>query len=206
MAGSAGKGRAFAFLIYPDSWPTWESDLRKLHMPIVVSPLHDRDVWTDDDESRDPEHVAGEPKKPHRHAIISWGNPTTLRNALSTLAPFGVTYVEPVGSYPGYCRYLCHMDDPDKAQYDPEDVVCLGGAAPDYERKLTHSEVLAQRDEIMELCEENGVVEYADLCDFCRKHRPDWRHDVYDHTVFWRGYFASLRNRYGYSGRSGRKA
>lgn len=25
MAGRAGKARAFAFLIYPDSWTTWEN-------------------------------------------------------------------------------------------------------------------------------------------------------------------------------------
>ena len=79
MAGKSGKARAFAFIIYPESWPTWEQDLRGLHMPVVVSPVHDRDVTED-----------GEPKKPHRHGIISWGNATTLRNALNTLAPFGI--------------------------------------------------------------------------------------------------------------------
>lgn len=184
MAGNTGKARAFAFIIYPESWPTWEQDLRGLHMPIVVSPIHDRDVTEE-----------GEPKKPHHHGIISWGNATTLRNALNTLAPFGIEYIEPVGSYQGYCRYLCHMDDPDKAQYDVADVVCMGGAVPDFERKLTASEMFAQRDEIMAMCEENGVTEYADLCDFCRYHRPDWRQDVYMNTVFWRGYFASVRSR-----------
>lgn len=184
MAGKSGKARAFAFIIYPESWPTWEQDLRGLHMPVVVSPVHDRDVTEE-----------GEPKKPHHHGIISWSGPVTMRNALNTLAPFGIEYVEPVGSYPGYCRYLCHMDDPDKAQYDVADVVCFGGAVPDFERKLTASEMFAQRDEIMAMCEENGVMEYADLCDFCRYHRPDWRQDVYMNTVFWRGYFASVRSR-----------
>lgn len=195
MAGKTGKARAFAFLIYPDSWETWERDLRSLHMPIVISPIHDRDVWTEIDELNNPEHVAGQPKKPHYHAIISWSGPATIRAALSMLEPFGVTYVEPVGSYQGMCRYLAHLDDPDKAQYDIEDVLCLGGAVPDFERKLTNSELLAQRDEIMAMCEENGVMEYADLCDFCRYHRPDWRQDVYMNTVFWRGYFASARSR-----------
>lgn len=195
MAGKTGKARAFAFLIYPESWETWERDLKTLHMPIVVSPLHDRDVWTDEDEKENSEHVAGELKKPHRHAIISWGNATTINAAVTMLAPFGINYVEPVGSYPGYCRYLAHLDDPDKAQYDPAEVVCIGGGVPDFEKKLTESELMQQRDEIMALCEENGVDEYADLCDFCRYHRPDWRQDVYRNTVFWRGYFSSVRHR-----------
>lgn len=192
MAGKAGKSRAWAFLIYPESWPTWMEDLRGLHMPVVVSPPHDRDVYDADGDG----HKAGELKKTHRHGILSWNGPASMAAALALLAPFGVKYVEPVGSYAGYCRYLCHLDDPDKAQYDPAEIVCLSGAAPDLERKLTDSEMLAQRDEIMAMCEENGVMEYADLCDFCRYHRPDWRQDVYTHTVFWRGYFASARSRW----------
>lgn len=190
MAGKTGKARAFAFIIYPESWPTWERDLRGLHMPVVVSPAHDRDVYAEDGD----EHSAGDVKKAHRHAIISWGNATTVNAALSLLEPFGVHHVEPIGSYSSYCRYLCHMDDPDKAQYDVADVVCLSGGVPDFERKLTDSEFFAQRDEIIALCDENGVTEYADLCDYCRLHRPDWRQDVYRHTIFWRGYLGSKRN------------
>lgn len=194
MANKSGKARAFAFLIYPESWQTWESDLKALHMPIVVSPLHDRDVWTEADEEQSPEHVAGTPKKPHRHAIISWGNSTTIKAVLNVLEPYGVQYVDPVGSYSAYCRYLLHLDDPEKAQYDSLDVVCISGGIPDFERKLTRSEMLAQRDEIMELCVDNCIVEYAILCGYCKDHRPDWREEVYTNTVFWRGYLSSLRH------------
>lgn len=191
MARRTGKTRAWAFLIYPDSWPSWEDDLRGLHMPVLVSPPHDRDVYEEDGDG----HRAGDTKKIHRHAVVSWNGPASMNAALSLLEPFGVKYVEPVGSYPAYCRYLCHLDDPDKAQYDPSDVVCISGAVPDFERKLTDSEMLAMRDEILNACEENGIVEYADLCDYCRYHRQDWRQDVYTHTIFWRGYFASVRSR-----------
>lgn len=194
MAGKTGKARAFAFLIYPESWPTWRHDLSGLHMPVVVSPLHDRDVWTDEDELNDPEHVAGTAKKPHRHAIISWGNATTIRAALNMLDPW-VKYVEPVGSYSGYCRYLLHLDDEDKARYDATDVVCLSGAVPDYERKLTDSEVLAQRAEIRQFCDDNDMDEYADLVDFCFTRKPDWAREVSGNTIFWRGYLESARHR-----------
>lgn len=195
MAEKTNKARAFAFVIYPDSWQTWERDLSSLHMPIIVSPVHDRDVWTEEDEKENPEHKAGTLKKPHRHAIISWGNATTLRHALDTLKPFGVSYLELVNSYQGYCRYLCHLDDPDKAAYDIADVICLGGGVPDFTKKMTDSELFDQRDEIMQLCDENGVLEYADLVDYVRLHRPDWRQDVYNHTIFWRGFFSSKRHR-----------
>lgn len=193
MPGKTGKARAFAFIIYPESWPSWRDDLRGLHMPIVVSPCHDRDVFECDTDG----HKAGELKKPHHHAIISWGNSTTIRAAVNLLAQFGVSHVEPVGSYPAYCRYLVHLDDQDKAQYDIADVETFGGAVPDFERKLTNAELLAQRDEILDMVSEQGICEYADLCDIARLHRPDWRQDVYHNTVFWRGYLSSARNRRG---------
>lgn len=188
MAGKTGKARAFAFLIYPESWKTWKEDLENLHMPIVVSPLHDSDMNAD-----------GAKKKPHRHAIISWGGPASMNVALNLLEPFGIKHVEPVGSYQSYCRYLCHLDNPEKAQYSIDDVVRLSGGVPDFERKLTESELMEQRDEIMRLCEENGVDEYADLCDYARLHRPDWRRDVYMNTIFWRGFFSSKRHRLNHS-------
>lgn len=195
MASKTGKARAFAFLVYPESWPTWRHDLAELHMPIVVSPLHDRDVWTDEDEQDNPEHVAGETKKPHYHAIISWGNPTTIQAALNMLDPW-VKYVEPVGSYSAYCRYLLHLDeDEGKARYDVADVVCLSGAVPDYERKLTDSEVLAQRVEIRQFCEDNGIDEYSVLVDYAFDHKPDWAREVSGNTIFWRGYLESVRHR-----------
>jgi hypothetical protein len=192
MPGNTGKARAFAFIIYPESWPTWERDLRGLHMPVVVSPVHDRDVFEEDDEETGA--IIGELKKPHRHGIISWSGPVTLRNALNTLAPFGIEYVEPIGSYQGYCRYLCHMDDPDKAQYDRNDIVCLGGAVPDFEKKLTNAEMLEQRDRIIDWCVSHQVCEYAELVDAARNEYPDWRQDVYNNTVFWRGYLGSRRH------------
>lgn len=195
MASKTGKYRAFAFLIYPESWPTWRHDLAELHMPIVVSPLHDRDVWSEEDEQDNPEHVAGAAKKPHRHAIISWSGPATIKAALETLRPW-VQYVEPVGSYTAYCRYLLHLDeDESKARYDAADVVCLSGAVPDYERKLTDSEVLAQRAEIRQFCEDNGIDEYSMLVDYCFVNRPDWAREVSGNTIFWRGYLESVRHR-----------
>lgn len=191
----ASKARAFTFIIYPDSWKTWESDLEKLHIPIVVSPIHNRDIWTESDENENQEHVAGTLKKPHYHAIISWDGPVRPSVPLACLEQYGIKYVEAVNNYSAMSRYLCHLDNPEKAQYDIADCICLSGGMPDFERKLTNIEMMEQRDEIMALCEDNGIIEYADLCDFCRYHRPDWRQDVYMHTIFWRGYFASIRSR-----------
>lgn len=41
---------------------------------------------------------------------------------------FGGVGREEVNSVRGYARYLCHLDHADRAQYNPNDVVCYGGA------------------------------------------------------------------------------
>jgi hypothetical protein len=178
------KSRSFAFLIYPESWPSWRDDLESLHVPIVVSPLHDKDL-TDD----------GSPKKPHFHAIISWGNSVALTAPLHLLEPFGVEHVEPLSSFSAYCRYLLHLDNPDKAQYQLSDVVCLSGGSPDFTKQLSAADRCELRTEILKSCRENGVCEYADLVEFAVDEKPAWLSDVYSATIFWRGYFASVRNR-----------
>lgn len=178
------KSRAFAFLVYPDSWPNWRADLESIHMPIVVSPLHDKDLMDD-----------GTPKKPHYHAVLSWGNTVALTAPLRLLAPFGVEHVEPLGSYSSYCRYLLHLDNPEKAQYDVSDIVCLNGGSPDFDKQMSAVEKRELRTEIVKSCRENGVCEYADLVEYAISRRPDWLSDVYSATIFWRGYFASVRNR-----------
>lgn len=113
-----------------------------LHMPCVVSPMHDRDTYTDDDvrawcrRHQDPdtgevatEHTnrtprVGDPKKPHVHIYFAFRGkrkPSEMSRQFDELVP-GI--VKPnrwvlVPDFPGIVRYCAHMDSPDKAQYDP---------------------------------------------------------------------------------------
>ena len=49
-------------VIYPESMPeNWREILGELMIPWAVSPLHDKDV-----------NPNGEPKKPHRHLLLSF--------------------------------------------------------------------------------------------------------------------------------------
>lgn len=69
----------------------------------------------------------GQVKKKHRHVYIELDYSATVSVWLNLLAPLGVSYVEPIKSKRAYLRYLCHLDNPEKAQYRPEDVISLGG-------------------------------------------------------------------------------
>ena len=70
MAEKNVKKRNWAFVLYPESAPKdWREQLAKSGIQCAVSPLHDKDL--------DP---TGNPKKPHYHVILVYGNPTTYNN------------------------------------------------------------------------------------------------------------------------------
>ena len=73
MADKNVKKRNWAFVLYPESAPVdWLERIQKSGVMAAVSPLHDKDV-----------NASGEPKKPHYHVILVYGNPTTFKNVES---------------------------------------------------------------------------------------------------------------------------
>lgn len=66
-------------------------------------------------------------KKAHTHVLMHYPSAVTAQGALDALDGYmDVSYVEPVGSPCAYYRYLTHADNPDKAQYDAQDIIHLG--------------------------------------------------------------------------------
>lgn len=73
--------------------------------------------------------TVGEQKKPHRHCQV-WLDYAMPRS--SFLAKLGVPedcvyYWEPVNKWESLLRYYAHLDSPDKAQYNKNDVVSVNG-------------------------------------------------------------------------------
>lgn len=197
--GRRNRANTWAFVIYPESLPDgWLEILRDTHVPIALSPLHDRDVWTEADEEANPEHKAGEPKKPHRHGVMYFESLKTPDQALEVLEPLGVKRVERVYAPKAYNRYLCHLDDPEKAQYPIEEVVRLNGADCSMVRELTADEREAMQRDIQRFVIDTGITEYAELMDYCLESNPDWLKIVRSQTITWRGYLASRRGMVAY--------
>lgn len=66
-------------------------------------------------------------KKAHVHVLMHYLSAVTAEGALDSLDGYlDVSYVEPVGSACAYYRYLTHADNPEKAQYNPQDIIHLG--------------------------------------------------------------------------------
>lgn len=155
--------RNFATVVYPESAPTdWQEILAGHFVSAFISPLHDHD-----------KNPTGEDKKPHYHVMLMFDGVKTLDQAKEIFDTIGGVGLEKVQSIRGYARYLCHLDNPEKAQYLPDDVRCLCGA--DYSATIgLVTDKYKAIDEIMDFCDLNQIYSYRDLMQYCRKERRDW--------------------------------
>lgn len=161
----AGRTRNFATTIWPDSIHTpadWQDILSEQHIPVMISPLHDKDINPD-----------GEPKKAHYHVMICFEGVKTPEQAKAVFDLVGGVGLEVVQSLRGYARYLCHMDNPEKYQYDTAEVRCLSGADFATAVSLVTDKYKAVR-EMIEYCKDNNVISFSELLEWAMVERYEW--------------------------------
>lgn len=163
MADKIVKGRNFATVVYPDSAPeNWQDLLAENFIPAFISPFHDKDI--------DP---TGDPKKPHYHVIIMYDGPVVPDQARSVFYLIGGVGCEMIKSLRGYARYLCHLDNPDKAQYPVVDVRSLCGA--DYHGVIGLAvDKYKAIQEMVDFCETYNIISFYHLFFYARSERYDW--------------------------------
>lgn len=157
------RSRGWTTLVYPESAvDNWMDLLGSQCFPVMISPLHDLDV-----------NVTGEPKKPHYHVIMYFEGKKSRQQVLDYVNLIGGVGLEPVASMRGCARYLCHLDNPEKAQYKPQDVKCYGGA--DYMRTIgLATDKYVAIGEMIDFCDETHTYSYAALLRYARAERMDW--------------------------------
>lgn len=159
----AGRTRNYATVVYPESAPEgWIQTLSEAKIPLFISPLHDSD-----------KNPTGEPKKPHYHVLVNFDTVKTKEQAEEFFKTFGGVGCETVSSNRAYARYLCHLDNPEKAQYDMNMVQSYGGA--DYISVIGSMADKAKAiREMVQYIEENDVTSFAELTRFAMINRSDW--------------------------------
>lgn len=183
-----GKSRTWACIMYEDSAPPdWEDRLRQIGVGFAVSPLHDKDVTQ-----------TGEIKKSHWHVILDWRSGSTTYRAAAGIARDVLhgTIPIPLVSPRGYYRYMTHLDNPDKAQYDPAKIVTGNGFDIGDFLELTMQEQAEVRSHVVrDLIVALGIVEYGTLYLYCEDHEPLAVTDyVANHTLFFRSFLSSIRH------------
>lgn len=185
MAEKNVKKRNWAFVLYPESAPkNWRELLAQSGVQCAISPLHDRD-----------KNPTGEPKKPHHHVILVYGNPTTYNNVKAfTNGRLGQTIPQPLEQVQGYYRYLTHEDNPEKAQYSKADIETINGFDIREFVEITKSEVIKIKREIQALIRDNGITEYAVLMDVlldAGESMADHYEVASNNTLFFKSYLTS---------------
>lgn len=155
--------RNYACVVYPESAPdNWLDIIAESKIPLFVSPLHDKDINPD-----------GEPKKAHYHIMVMYDGTKSKEQAEAFFASFGGVGCEVVNSARGYGRYLCHLDNPEKAQYDSGKVIAYGGA--DYQNLIgTMADKAKAIREMIQAIEENDVTCFAEFAFWVSVNRSDW--------------------------------
>lgn len=167
------EARNFATVVYPESAPEdWKQKLQELKTAVFISPLHDSDCNPD-----------GEVKKAHYHVMLMYEGKKSINTIRELCATFGGVGCEKVESKRGYARYLCHLDNPEKAQYSPEDVTTFGGE----NYTVVIGTVLDKYKAIREMityCKDNNIISYSELVEYCMMERDDWFRVLADNGTY----------------------
>lgn len=181
------KARYAVFIVYPESAPEdWRKLLKRSHGAFAISPLHEPDE---------------ECKKPHFHVVYKHGGPATIKAMLSAI-PNEVPangHVELCLHPRNYQRYLVHLDDPDKQQWqgNPKELIeVMNGFPLDLTRDYSKEERNQQRMAVIDIVRDNELCEYADLLEGLL---DGGMYDLFDyawnHTMAMQAYLASRRGR-----------
>ncbi len=171
------RHKIWMIIFYEESAPYWRDELDELCLPIVVSPPHDKDKWSDADEKKNPEHKAGTIKKTHRHLLVEYPVQQTYVAVVEDFSFLNTKNIKFVKSLNAMAAYLCHLKSPDKERYDSDGIIEFGGANwRDWCAQTDDlpGEVKAMQRRIKEEALRTGRCEYYEFSDWCAENNDVW--------------------------------
>lgn len=112
------KTRTFSFILYPDTNERHAKALQVLPTSYqFLGILHDKDEMEVNEQTGE---IA--PKPNHWHCIIKFRTQRYL-SAVAAELDIEPNLFRDCKNFDGYARYMLHLDDPDKHQYDFNDMV-----------------------------------------------------------------------------------
>lgn len=183
----AGRTRTWTFILYPESAPdNWRETLNDLFIEWVESPLHDKDVNPD-----------GEIKKPHWHILLIFPSVKTYEQVSKITDMLKAPSPQKAMSAKGVVRYMVHLDNPEKFQYDKADIKGYGGVDVNDLLRPTSSDRYNLIKEMIIFIRENDIKEMKDLLDYAIEERfDDWFPLLSDNSAYIVGQYIKS-NRHG---------
>lgn len=183
----AGRTRSWTFILYPESAPeNWKDIIDELFIEWVESPLHDKDTNPD-----------GELKKAHWHILLMFPSVKSYEQVLEITEQLNASVPQKAMSAKGVVRYMIHLDNPEKFQYDKSELISHGGADLAELLRPTSSDRYSLIKEMIIFIRENDIVEMTQLLDHAIEERyDDWFPLLSDNSAYIVGqYIKSNRHR-----------
>lgn len=179
MSNSHVQSSYWTGLFYPqDNGDILEfiSNCKLSGFEMVFSPLH-----SPDEVSHFKEHYHFVYRRRSCHE-------STARNDLIRCLPCGsLPLLLKVNSVNGICRYLVHLDDKDKQQFNSVDECTIINNFPvNFDKVISNKEVLlSSRSEVLSIIRDIKITNFCDLVSFCLDNE---RNDLLDY-IEKRAYF-----------------
>ncbi|EGO7732745.1 replication protein [Enterococcus faecalis] len=178
------RSNKWAFLIYKESAPdNYLEILNGLHVPFVLSPWHDKDIYSG----------TGELKKSHKHGAFYFDSLKSYTQVSELVSDKlnGPAHVEVVMSPKGMFDYFTHAENPSKTPYDVENIE--SGAGFELDKFLLKQNTDNFMNDVIDIIEENNFMEFEDLVRYARDNNYLLLGLIVERTYFFAKYLDSRR-------------
>lgn len=169
------RTRNWTVVVYPESAPeNWRSILDEMHIEWIESPLHEDDV-----------NANGEKKKAHWHILLMFGGVKSYEQVEELCTELNCPRPERCHNAKAMVRYMAHLDNPEKAQYNISDIIPHGGVDIAEMLRPNSSERYTLIREMISFIRDNDIVEFQDIMDYASEFRSDdWFPLLCDNSAF----------------------
>ena len=181
------RTRNWNFILYPESAPeNWREIIDETHIEWVESPLHDRDVNPD-----------GTTKKPHNHITLLFPTDKSFDQIKEITDSVNAPIPVKCQSVKGSIRYMVHKDNPEKAQYNWDDIMCHGGADLGALCSPTATERLEIQKDIFDYIRSTEIIEFEDIVNYAMDNGiNEWLNVLWNYsTISINSYLSSRRHK-----------
>lgn len=174
----AGRTRSWTFILYPDSAPeNWRKIIDEEHIQWVESPLHSKDINSDNTQ-----------KKSHWHILLMFESVKDYGQVKEITDKLNATTPQKCNGAKGLVRYMAHLDNPEKVQYNIADIIGHGGADVAELLKPNSSERYVLIREMILYVKQNQITEMSDLVEYAMMERfDDWFPLLCDNSAYIMG-------------------
>ena len=130
------------------------------------------------------------------HVVLCFNGPTTYKRVEEITNYLNATIPKRVMSLIGVVRYLTHKDNPEKAQYNEEEIVTMNGLDINEIDGMTTTMVETMKRAIIDLIRNLEMYEYATLIEYLRDNdMQDMLKVASNNTMFINSYLKSRKGR-----------